>query len=124
MAADPRAVAASASSGNCSGRARNPSQNDQRPVICMAEGCRALPIWSVDHDRVAGGDLPVDLRVDRPEPGPTSNARSWPTVQWWTVQEEERQDQQLLRLSNQILELTKAIHALDTARSPTSQDGT
>jgi uncharacterized membrane protein len=36
-----------------------------------------------------------------------------------TVQEEEQQNQQLLQLSNQILELTKAIHALDTARSST-----
>jgi uncharacterized membrane protein len=40
--------------------------------------------------------------------------------QWQTVQEEEQQNEQLLQLSNQILELTKAIHALDTARSPTS----
>jgi uncharacterized membrane protein len=44
--------------------------------------------------------------------------------QWQTVQEEEQQNEQLLRLSTQILELAKAIHALDTARSPTSQDGT
>ena len=44
--------------------------------------------------------------------------------QWQTVQEEEQQNEQLLRLSTQILELTKAIHALDTARSPTSRDGT
>jgi uncharacterized membrane protein len=44
--------------------------------------------------------------------------------QWQTVQEEEQQNQELLRLSNQILELTQAIHALDTARSPTSRDGT
>ena len=44
--------------------------------------------------------------------------------QWQTVQEEEQQNEQLLRLSTQILELTKAIHALDTTRSPTSQDGT
>jgi uncharacterized membrane protein len=44
--------------------------------------------------------------------------------QWQTVQEEEQQNEQLLQLSSQILELTKAIHALDTARSPTSQDGT
>jgi uncharacterized membrane protein len=43
--------------------------------------------------------------------------------QWQTVQQEEQQNQELLRLSNQILELTKAIHALDTARSPTSPDG-
>jgi uncharacterized membrane protein len=44
--------------------------------------------------------------------------------QWQTVQEEEQQDEELLRLSTQILELTKAIHALTTARSPTSRDGT
>ena len=31
--------------------------------------------------------------------------------QWRTVREEETQNQELLRLSNQILELTKAIHA-------------
>jgi hypothetical protein len=37
--------------------------------------------------------------------------------QWQTVQEEEQQNQELLALSNQILELTRAIHALDTARS-------
>jgi hypothetical protein len=47
--------------------------------------------------------------------------------QWQTVQEEDRQNQQLLDLSNQILELTKAIHALAAARSPAGpagQDGT
>jgi hypothetical protein len=44
--------------------------------------------------------------------------------QWQTVQEEEQQDEELLRLSNQILELTKAIHAMNLARSPTSRDGT
>jgi uncharacterized membrane protein len=31
--------------------------------------------------------------------------------QWQTVQDEERQNEQLLSLSNQILELTQAIHA-------------
>src|SRR5437773_11111488 len=31
--------------------------------------------------------------------------------QWQTVQEEDRQNQDLLKLSNQILELTRAIHA-------------
>jgi uncharacterized membrane protein len=36
--------------------------------------------------------------------------------QWQTVQEEEQQNEQLLGLSNQILELTKAIHAMNTAR--------
>jgi hypothetical protein len=39
--------------------------------------------------------------------------------QWQTVQEEERQNEELLQLSDQILELTKAIHAMNTARSPT-----
>jgi uncharacterized membrane protein len=38
--------------------------------------------------------------------------------QWTTVKEEDKQNQELLDLSNQILELTKAIHARDrTARS-------
>ena len=32
-------------------------------------------------------------------------------LQWQTVQEEDKQNRQLLVLSNQILELTKAIHA-------------
>jgi uncharacterized membrane protein len=31
--------------------------------------------------------------------------------QWQTVKEEDRQNEELLKLSNQILELTKAIHA-------------
>jgi uncharacterized membrane protein len=44
--------------------------------------------------------------------------------QWQTVQEEEQQNEELLQLSNQILELTRAIHALNTARSPTGPDGT
>ena len=33
-----------------------------------------------------------------------------------------RPHEELLALSNQILELTKAIHAMDTARSPTGRD--
>ena len=37
--------------------------------------------------------------------------------QWQTVQEEDRQNQQLLDLSNQILELTKAIHAMSVSSS-------
>ncbi len=40
--------------------------------------------------------------------------------QWQTVQEEDRQNQQLLNLSHQILDLTKAVHAYAAARS----DGT
>jgi uncharacterized membrane protein len=44
--------------------------------------------------------------------------------QWQTVQEEEHQNEQLLQLSNQILELTRAIHAMNSARSPTGLNGT
>jgi len=40
--------------------------------------------------------------------------------QWQTVKEEDKQNQELLDLSNQILELTKAIHAYTSPRS----DGT
>src|ERR1044072_8135538 len=38
-------------------------------------------------------------------------------LQWQTVREEDKQNQQLLDLSNQILELTKAIHSVTTSRS-------
>jgi uncharacterized membrane protein len=37
--------------------------------------------------------------------------------QWQTVKEEDRQNVQLLDLCNQILELTKAVHAYAAARS-------
>jgi uncharacterized membrane protein len=37
-------------------------------------------------------------------------------LQWQTVQEEDTQNQQLLDLSNQILDLTKAVHAYAAAR--------
>jgi len=37
--------------------------------------------------------------------------------QWRTVQEEDRQNVQLLDISNQILDLTKAVHAYAEARS-------
>jgi uncharacterized membrane protein len=37
--------------------------------------------------------------------------------QWQTVQEEDQQNEQLLELSNQILELTKAIHQMAAAQS-------
>jgi uncharacterized membrane protein len=47
--------------------------------------------------------------------------------QWEYVQTEEQQNEELLRLSNQILELTKAIHVLTlqthgTAAPPTADD--
>jgi uncharacterized membrane protein len=41
--------------------------------------------------------------------------------QWQTVQEEDQQNQQLLDLSNQILELTKAIHAMTAAQAATGR---
>jgi uncharacterized membrane protein len=47
--------------------------------------------------------------------------------QWQTVQEEEQQNEELLHLSNQILELTKAIRAMTASRptaGPAESDGT
>ena len=49
--------------------------------------------------------------------------------QWQTVQEEDHQNQQLLELSNQILDLTRAIHQMAAAQSasgthPTGTNGT
>ena len=38
-------------------------------------------------------------------------------LQWRTVREEDKQNQQLLDLSQEILDLTKAIHSFTTARS-------
>jgi len=38
-------------------------------------------------------------------------------LQWQTVQEEDKQNQELLDLSNQILELTKGIHNFTSTRS-------
>jgi uncharacterized membrane protein len=38
-------------------------------------------------------------------------------LQWQTVQEEDKQNVQLLDLSNQILELTKAVHEYTSSRS-------
>jgi uncharacterized membrane protein len=43
-------------------------------------------------------------------------------LQWRTVQEEDRQNQQLLELSHQILELTKAVHAYASARAAAESD--
>jgi uncharacterized membrane protein len=37
--------------------------------------------------------------------------------QWQTVKEEDKENQELLNLSNQILELTKAIHASTSPRT-------
>jgi uncharacterized membrane protein len=41
--------------------------------------------------------------------------------QWQTVKEEDRQNQELLELSHQILELATAIHAVATPRPPASR---
>src|SRR5262245_37253144 len=40
--------------------------------------------------------------------------------QWQTVQEEDTQNQELLDLSHQILDLTKAVHAATNAKDPRS----
>jgi uncharacterized membrane protein len=44
--------------------------------------------------------------------------------QWQTVKEEDKQNEQLLELSNQILELTRAIHesTILKARTPSSEN--
>jgi uncharacterized membrane protein len=41
-------------------------------------------------------------------------------LQWKTVKEEDRQNEQLLDLSNQILELTRAIHEFTSPQASTS----
>jgi uncharacterized membrane protein len=41
--------------------------------------------------------------------------------QWQTVKEEDKQNEELLSLSNQILELTKAIHAYTRQPSPSDE---
>lgn len=40
---------------------------------------------------------------------------------WRTVQEEEQQNERLLRLSNEILDLTKKIHAASASATPASR---
>jgi uncharacterized membrane protein len=44
--------------------------------------------------------------------------------QWQTVRQEEQQNEELLRISNQILALTEANHAMNTARSAVGPDHT
>jgi uncharacterized membrane protein len=44
--------------------------------------------------------------------------------QWETVQQEEQQNEQLLQLSQQILELTKAIHTMHITRTSSGPNGT
>jgi len=40
--------------------------------------------------------------------------------EWQIVQEEEKQNEQLLQISNQILELTKAVHQITVVNKPSS----
>lgn len=42
-------------------------------------------------------------------------------LQWQTVREEDKQNQELIKLSNQILELTEAIHTFTASRPGGSQ---
>jgi uncharacterized membrane protein len=42
-------------------------------------------------------------------------------LEWRTVQEEDRQNEQLLKLSQQILDLTKEIHSLANTRESRGQ---
>jgi uncharacterized membrane protein len=43
--------------------------------------------------------------------------------QWQTVKEEDKQNEQLLKLSNQILELTQAIHEYTSPQAQTTSTG-
>jgi hypothetical protein len=40
---------------------------------------------------------------------------------WQTVQEEEQQNERLLRISDQILDLTKQMHAASASATPASR---
>jgi hypothetical protein len=65
---------------------------------------------------------PVDVRDDQPEPR-RREAQVLADNQWKIVQTEEAQSEQLIALSEQILELTKAIQALTVARSEDTGGG-
>ena len=100
-------------------------------------GVGGLSVRSLDDDRLARGDLPVDVRPDLPEPRRAKRQviadQQWQTVQeedtqnvelldakrqtiadaqWKTVQEEDAQNVELLDLSRQILALTKEVHSV------------
>lgn len=64
--------------------------------------------------------MPVSVNLDRSGVEPAQSLRGRQVVadqQWQTVQEEDQQNVQLLELSKQILDLTKAVHAYAAARS-------
>jgi hypothetical protein len=73
---------------------------------------RELPVRPADDDRLARGDLPLDLRQNRAD----AKRQAIADQQWQTVREEDEQNQELLALSHQILELAKTIHAVTTPR--------
>jgi hypothetical protein len=84
-----------------------------------------MPVRAADDDRVAGGDLRVDVCDDQPKPR-DEKRQALADQQWRTVQGEEQQNEDLLQVSSQILQLTKAIHAMTAARAPadpTQPDG-
>jgi hypothetical protein len=98
--------------------------------------CREVSVRTSDDDRLAGGDLPLDLRDDQPEPG-GSQRQVLADQQWRTVQEEDRQNKELLKLSNeqdhqntellgvsnQILTLTKEVRSFaEKAREDSEQN--
>ena len=71
-----------------------------------------LPVFELSPRRVVE-------EIDRVANDLASGASARPgrsDRQWQTVQE-DKQNKELLNLSNQILELTKAIHAITTQRS-------
>src|SRR6476619_5494475 len=93
-----------------------------RPVVRGLDHLRhrGLSLRAVDDDRVARGDLPVDVRDDQPE-SRRLQAAGRRRLQWKMVQEEDDQNMQLIELSNQILELTKLIHARTQAPQSVKQ---
>jgi hypothetical protein len=77
---------------------------------------RGLPLRAAHYDRLARSHLPVHLHPDQPNRA-DERRQVVADQQWQMVQDEEQQNEELLRLSNQLLELTRAIHASTTARA-------
>ena len=75
-----------------------------------------VSLRAAHDDRLAGGDLPLDVRDDQPEPR-RRKREVLANQQWATVQDEDKQNVELLELSRQILELTKAVHAATAAQA-------
>ena len=64
-------------------------------ALWIGLGVEAYPVRAPDDDRVPGGDLPVDVRDDQPEPS-RREARVARGAQWQLVQAEEKQNEELL----------------------------